>query len=332
MWFSRQEYWRGLPFPSPGDLPHPGAEPRSPTLQADALPSEPPGKSELTRAMVYEKVGPYASRLVYWVNLGTKDISPSPQGFEPQGQPNVLRLLAASVDYQQYLGSTLIPGFSIVISLISTSAGWIINEHSHNSTTFSSVQLLSRVWLFATPWIARPPCPSPTPGVYSNSCPSRWWCHPAISSSVVPFSSCPQSLPASGFFSMSQLFAWGGQSIRASTSASVPPMNAQDWSPLGWTDWISLQPKELSRVFSNTIVQKHQFFSAQLSSTVQLSHPYMTTGKTIALTRWTFVGKVMSLLFNMLSRLVITFLPRSKHLLILWLQSPSTVILDPPPK
>ena len=106
---------------------------------------------------------------------------------------------------------------------------------------------------------ARPPCPSPTPGVYSNSCPSSWWCHPAISSSVIPFSSCPQSLPASGSFPVSQLFAWGGQSIGVSASASVLPVNTQDWSPLGWTGWISLQSKGLSRVFSNTTIQKHQF-------------------------------------------------------------------------
>ena len=112
---------------------------------------------------------------------------------------------------------------------------------------------------------AGPPCPSPTPGVYSNSCPSSRWCHPAISSSVLPFS-CPQSLPSSGSFSMSQLFTWGGQSIRVSASASVLPMNTQDWSPLGWTGWISLQSKGLSRVFSNTTVQKHQFFGAHLSS------------------------------------------------------------------
>ena len=112
----------------------------------------------------------------------------------------------------------------------------------------------------------RPPYPSPTPGVYSNLCPSSRWCHPAISSPIIPFSSCPQCLPASGSFPMSQLFAWGGQSIGVSASASDLPMNTQDWSPLGWTGWISLQSKELSRVFSNTIVQKHQFFSAQLSS------------------------------------------------------------------
>ena len=113
---------------------------------------------------------------------------------------------------------------------------------------------------------ARPPCPSPTPRVYSNPCASSQWCHPAISSSVVPFSPCPQSLPASGFFPMSQLFAWGGLSTGVSALASFLPKNTQDWSPLERTGWISLQSKGLSRVFSNTTVQKHQFFSAQLSS------------------------------------------------------------------
>ena len=113
---------------------------------------------------------------------------------------------------------------------------------------------------------ARPPCASQTPRVYWNSCPSSQWWYPAISSSVIPFSACPQSLPASWSFPMSQLFAWGGQSIGVSASASVLPMNTQDWSPLGWTGWISLQSKGLSRVFSNTTVQKHQFFGSQLSS------------------------------------------------------------------
>ena len=113
---------------------------------------------------------------------------------------------------------------------------------------------------------ARLPCPSPTPGVYSNSRPSSRWCHPAISSFVIPFSSCPQSLAASGSFSMSQLFEWGGQSIGVSASISVLPMNTQDRSPLEWTGWITLQSKGLSRVFSNTTVQKHQFFSGQPSS------------------------------------------------------------------
>ena len=112
---------------------------------------------------------------------------------------------------------------------------------------------------------ARPPCPSPTPGACSNSCPFSRWCHPTISSSVVSFSSCLQSFPASGSFQRSQLFEWGGQSIGVSASTSVLPKNTQDWSPLGWTGWISLQSKGLSRVFSNTTVQKHQFFGTQLS-------------------------------------------------------------------
>ena len=177
---------------------------------------------------------------------------------------------------------------------------------------------------------ARPPCPSPAPGVHSHSHPLSWWCHPAISSSVVPLPSCPQSLPSiRESFPMSQLFAWGGQSTGVSALASFLPKKSQGWSPSEWTGWISLQSKGLSRVVSNTTVQKHQFFGTQLFFTVQLSHPYMTTGKTIALTRWTFVGKVKSLLFHMLSWLVITFLPRSKCLLISWLQSPSAVILEP---
>ena len=112
---------------------------------------------------------------------------------------------------------------------------------------------------------ARPPCPSPTPGVHPNPCPLSQWCHPTISSSIIPFSSCPQFFPASGSFQMSQLFVSGGQSIVVPASTSFLPMNTQDWS-LEWTGWISLQSKGLSRVFSNTTVQKHQFFVTQLSS------------------------------------------------------------------
>ena len=134
----------------------------------------------------------------------------------------------------------------------------ILPIQEHSSAQFSGSVVSDSLWLHESQH-ARPPCPSPTPGVYSNSCPSSRWCHPAISSSVVPFSFCPQSLP------MGQLFAGGGQSTRVSASASVLPMNTQDWSPLGWTNWISLQSKGLSRVFSNTTVQKHQFFGAQLS-------------------------------------------------------------------
>ena len=133
------------------------------------------------------------------------------------------------------------------------------------SLQFSSVQSVSRVRLFATPWIAacQASCSSLSPGAHSDSRPSSWWCHPAISSSVVPFSSCPQSLPASESFPMSQLFAWGGQSTGVSALASFLPKKSQSWSPLEWTGWISLQSKGLSRVFSNTTVQKHQFFGTQ---------------------------------------------------------------------
>ena len=156
---------------------------------------------------------------------------------------------------------------------------------------------------------ARLPCPSPSSGVHSNSCPSILWCYPAISS-VIPFSSFPQSLPVAESFPMSQLFTWGGQSTGVSALALFLPKNTQGWSPLEW-DWLDLLAvqgtlKSLLQHHSSkaSILPRLAFF------TVQLSHPYVTTGRTIALTRWTFVGKVMSLLFNMLVRLVITFLPR----------------------
>ena len=134
----------------------------------------------------------------------------------------------------------------------------------HSSVQFSCSVVSNSLWPHGLQHI-RLPCPSPTARAYSNSYPSHWWCHPTILSSVVPFSSHLQSFPASGFFPMSQFFTSGGQSIRVSASASILPMNIQDWFPLGWTGWISLQSKWLSRVFSNTTVQKHQFFSAQLS-------------------------------------------------------------------
>ena len=193
---------------------------------------------------------------------------------------------------------------------------------------FSLVQSLSHAQLFVTPWTAARqaflsiansqsllklvPVESVMPSSHLILC--------------LPLLLLPQIPPSIRVFPMSQLFACGGQNIGVSASASVLPVNTQDWSPSGWTGWISLQSRGLSRVFSNTTVHKHQFFGAQVSSQ---SNSYMTTGKTIALTRWTLVGKVMSLLFNMLSRLVITFLPRSKHLLISCLQSPSAVILEP---
>ena len=182
------------------------------------------------------------------------------------------------------------------------------------------------------PQHARTPCPSPNPRVYTNSCPSSRWYHPTISSSVIPFSSSPQSFPVSGSFQMSQFFASGGQSIGVSASASVLPMYIQDWFPLELTglDLLAVQ-RTLKSLLQNhsskaSILQCSAFFI------VQLLYPYMTTGKTIAVTRQNFGGNAVSLLFNKLSRLVITFLPRGKRLLISWLQSPSAVILEPPQK
>ena len=174
---------------------------------------------------------------------------------------------------------------------------------------------------------ARLLCPLPSLGVCSNSCPLSRWCHPTISSSVVLFSSCLLSFPASGSFPVSWLFTSGGQSIRDSASASVLPMNIQSWFPLGLTDLLAVQGTLKSLLQHQSLkapILRHLAFFM-----VQLSHPYVTTGKHIALTRWTFVGKVMSLLFHSLSRLVMAFLPRSECLLISWLQSPSTVILEP---
>ena len=165
-------------------------------------------------------------------------------------------------------------------------------------------------------------CPSLSPRVCSDSCPLSWWCHPTILSSVTLFSSWPQSFPVSGSFLMSWLFASGGQSIRA--SASVLPMNIRDWFPLELTSLISSQLRD-----SQEASPIPQFKSISIFFMVQLSHLYMTTGKTIALTIQTFFGKVISLIFNTLSKFVIAFLPRSKHLLISWLQSLSAVILEP---
>ena len=133
-----------------------------------------------------------------------------------------------------------------------------------SSVQFSRSVVSDSLWPHE-PQHARPPCPTSTPGVHLNPCPSSWWCHPTISSSVIPFSSCPQSFPASVSFQMCQLFPSGGQSTGVSASTTVLPMNTQDWSPIGWTGWISLQSKGLSRVFSSTTVQKHQFFGAQPS-------------------------------------------------------------------
>ena len=156
------------------------------------------------------------------------------------------------------------------------------------------------------------PCPSLSPGVCSNPCPLSQWCHPTILSSVIPISSCLYSFPDSGFFSMSQFFELGGQSIGASASSAVLPMNIRDWFPLGLTGWRPVQGTLKS------LLQHHSSKASILPCSafimVQLLHPYMTTGKTITLTIWTFASKVMSLLFSMFSRFVIAFFPRSKRL------------------
>ena len=173
---------------------------------------------------------------------------------------------------------------------------------------------------------ARLPCPSPSPRVHSNSCPLSRWCHPTISFSVTPFSFCLQSFPASGSFPMSQHFASGGQSIGASASASVLLMDIQDWFPLGLTGWISLQ-SGLSRLQHYSLKASILWHSAFFI--FQLSHSYMTTGKTTLWLDWPLSVNLYLCFFNMLSRWILASLPRSKHLLISWLKSPSTVILEP---
>ena len=188
--------------------------------------------------------------------------------------------------------------------------------------------MLSYVQLFTTHRVqhAMLPCPSPSPRICSNSCPLCQWCNPTISLSVTLLFPCPQSFPASGSFPMSRLFASGGQSVGASASASFLPMNIQDWFCSGLTGLISLQSKGFSRAFSNTIVQKHQFFRALYGPALTSVQDYW---KNHSFDYMDLCWQVMSLLFNMLSRFVLAFLPRNKCLLILWLQSLSTVILEP---
>ena len=197
------------------------------------------------------------------------------------------------------------------------------------SLGFSSVQLLSHLRLFVTPW---------TTALQASLSITNARTSPKFMSieSVIPFNyfilccpllHLPSIFPRSGSFPISQFFPSGGQNTGVSVAISILPMNTQDWSPLGWTGWISLQSKRPSTVFFNTIVQKHQFFGTQLSLWCNSHIHTWLLKKTITLIRWNFAGKVMSMIFNMLSRLVITFLPRSKCLLISWLKSPPAVIL-----
>ena len=287
--FPRQISWSVLPFPFPRDPPDPGIEPESAALAGRFFTTVPPGKP--LRVINLQKC------LAKWV-LVTKDF---------------LGEVALKLKNKIYFPSK---GVECKTSL----KEWV-----------SSVQLLSHVWLLWPCGLQhiRLPCPSPTPGACSDSYPLSWWCHPTISSSLVPFSSHLQSFPASRSFQMSQFFASRGESIGVSASASVLPMNIQDWFPLDGLVGSPCSPRDSLK----SLLQHHSSKASILQHLaffmVQLSHPYMTTGKTIALTRPTFVDKVMSLLFNMLSRLVMAFLPRSKCLLISCLQLPSTVILEP---
>ena len=164
----------------------------------------------------------------------------------------------------------------------------MVNSQRTQSVQFSHSVVSETLWPHGRQH-ARPPCPSTTPGAYSSSCPSSWWCHPTISSSVIPFSSHLQSFPSSGSFQMSQLFESGGQRTGVSASASVLPMNIQDWLPLGWTGWVSLQSKGLSKSLLQPHSSKASILQHSAFFMVQHSHPYMTTGKTTALTRWMFV-------------------------------------------
>ena len=214
------------------------------------------------------------SPLTIWELLTFIHTSSSRQGWRWQSR----RTLAISMLEKRYSGASR---ESVVTCVESDVLAFLLqrgNQFASSSVQFSHPVISDSLWPHE-PQHARPPCPSPTPRVYPNSCPLSQWCHPTISSSVIPFSSCPQSFPASGSFQMSQLFTSGGQSIVVSASTSVLPMNTQDWSPLRWTGWISLQSKGLTRVFSSTTVQKHQSSSSQgqlvprLQVTLSVLHP-----------------------------------------------------------
>ena len=234
------------------------------------------------------------SRQEYWGGL---PFSSSRGSFQPKGWTHVSYVSCTGqwvLYHQHHLGSPLVPILCQFLKLY-----YSFVRGSVSSVQFSRSVVSDSLWPHELQH-TRAPCPSPTPRVHSNSCPSSRWCHPAISSSVVPFSSCPQSCPASESFPMSQFFAWDSQSTGVSALASVLPMNTQDWS-LEWTGQISLQ-------FQGALTSLPQYHSSKASIlrcsaffTVQLSTPYMTPGKTIALTRWTVVGKIM--LLNMLNML-----------------------------
>ena len=303
MEFSRQEHWSGLAFPSPGDLSNPGIKPRSPILQADALASHQgslpnPSNNKQNwdgsgRSEQWRYTFPAAAKRGTTEWLGNipsfqrrKEVKDLPQarqlssdGWGISPRPCQFPSLGcAAFSLLLITGRTGIAVFYIFVCLqhealfpkVSAIFGQqsfgISCVHTHAATPAVLLAQFSHSVRFSvTPWTAarQASLSIVTPGVYSNSCPSSRWCHPTISSSIIPFS-CLQSFPASGSFQMSQFSTSGGQSIGVSASTSDLPMNTQDSSPLGWTGSISLQSKGLSRVFSNTTVQKHQFFGAIL--------------------------------------------------------------------
>ena len=293
MGFSRQEYWSGLPCPPPSYLPDPETEPTSPAppaLQAYSSPTEPPGKPILF-ARLCKCYFLWQKAMLRFGQLERKR-GGSDKHSERVRVDAFLLLYCPGCGYchhccwrccnSQQLGvkremsySSTCHRFANVQATLAlfgafgTSCVYLPWEKGlvsslHERALSDSVQFIAQSCLTLQPHgqkHSRLPCPSPTPG----ACLLSQWCHPNISSSVIPLCSCLQSFPASGSFDMSQFFSSGGRSIGVSASASVLPMNIQDWFPLGWTGCISLQSKGLSRVFSNSTVQKHQFFSAQLS-------------------------------------------------------------------
>ena len=302
MGFPRQEYWSQLPFLLPGDLPDPGIEPESPELAGRFFTTESSGKIVY---IVYKSKFVFFSALhalwcvhyLHWISVVSQSLSHPLEACASSGKYVFITTspLGLILNHPSLLSVSFFDcSWNILLWVLRRK--WQCSEALEKNNKIESEKReeirrreggpfpssKANVYIYSSVQFscsvvcdslrphelrhARPPCLSPSPGVHSNSCPSSLWCHPAISSFVVPFSSCPQSLPASESFPMSQLFAWGGQSTWVSALASFLPKNTQGWSPSEWTCWISLQSKGLSRVFSNTTVQKHQFFGAQLSS------------------------------------------------------------------
>ena len=264
MGFSRQEYWSELPFPSPEHLPNPGIKHGYPVLQTDSLLTELSGKlsillmlSQIQLSILsipcFRDCGAETKHFCFALS---KLLNERICEYNKSVAVKFGRLCSAAVLWGAFF---FLGGWIFVCKQMC----WENRLWLCFSVQFSCSVMCNSLWPHGLQH-PRPSCPSPTPRAYSNSCPSSRWCYPPIASSVIPFSSCPCSFPESGSFPMNQFFTHG-QSIVVSASASVLPVNFQDWFPLGWTGWISLQSKGLSRVFSFITVKKHQFFGVQLS-------------------------------------------------------------------